>query len=40
MTVDEPKPTRAMWAATLVYSWLALSLAGCLFEVAVTLHPR
>ena len=32
--IDEPK---APWAASLVYSWLALSLAGCLFEVAVAL---
>jgi len=37
--IDEPKPSRAMWAATFVYSWLALSLAGCLFEVAVAI-PR
>ena len=35
LTIDEPKAPRAMWAATLVYSWLALSLAGCLLEVAV-----
>ena len=39
MRLDEPKPPRAMWAATFVYSWLALSLAGCLFEVAVALVP-
>lgn len=37
--IDEPKPPRAIWAATFVYSWLALSLAGCLFEVAVALKP-
>jgi len=35
MKVDEPKPPRAMWAATFVYSWLALSLAGCLSAVVV-----
>ncbi|MHB8588074.1 MAG: M56 family metallopeptidase [Candidatus Dormibacteraceae bacterium] len=39
MGIDEPKPPRAVWAATLVYSWLALSLAGCLFEVVVALRP-
>ncbi len=39
MRIDEPKPPRAMWAATFVYSWLALSLAGCLFEVVVALVP-
>ena len=37
MGIDEPKPPRAVWAATFVYSWLALSLAGCLFEVVVAL---
>jgi len=37
--IDEPKLPRAMWAATFVYSWLALSLAGCLFEVVVALIP-
>jgi len=39
MTIDEPRPPRTMWAATFVYSWLALSLAGCLFEVVVALIP-
>ena len=39
MRIDEPKPPRAMWAATFVYSWLALSLAACLFEVAAALIP-
>ena len=39
MRIDEPKPPRAVWAATFVYSWLALSLAGCLFEVLVALTP-
>jgi Zn-dependent protease with chaperone function len=39
MRIDEPKPPRALWAATVVYSWLALSLAGCLFEVLVALTP-
>ena len=39
MEIDEPKPPRAMLAATFVYSWLALSLAGCLFEVVVALVP-
>ena len=39
MKIDEPKPPRAVWAATFVYSWLALSLAGCLFEVVVALVP-
>ena len=38
MRIDEPKPPRAMWAASFVYSWLALSLAGCLFEVLVALR--
>ena len=37
--IDEPGPPRAMWAATFVYSWLALSLAACLFEVVVALRP-
>ena len=37
MGIDEPKPPRAAWAATFVYSWLALSLAGCLVEVVVAL---
>jgi len=37
MRMDEPKPPRAVWAATLVYSWLALSLVGCLFEVVIAL---
>jgi len=37
MRIDEPKAPRGMWVATFVYSWLALSLAGCLFEVAVAL---
>ncbi len=38
MRIDEPKPPRSMWAATFIYSWLALSLAGCLFEVVVALR--
>ena len=33
MNVEEPKAPLAVWTATVVYSWLALSLAGCLFEV-------
>ncbi len=37
--IDEPRPSRAMWAATFVYSWLALSLAACLLEVMVALRP-
>lgn len=37
ISIDEPKPPPAMWAATFVYSWLALSLAGCLFEVVAAL---
>jgi Zn-dependent protease with chaperone function len=37
LRIDEPKPPRAMWAATFVYSWLAVSLAGCVFEVLVAL---
>jgi Zn-dependent protease with chaperone function len=37
--IEEPKPPRAVWAATFVYSWLALSLAGCAFEVMVALKP-
>ena len=37
--IDEPKPPRAMWAATFVYSWLALSLAACLFGVVLALRP-
>jgi Zn-dependent protease with chaperone function len=39
MRIDEPNPPRAMLAATFVYSWLALSLAACLFEVVVALRP-
>lgn len=39
MRIDEPKPPRAVWAATFVYSWLALSLTGCLLEVLVALTP-
>lgn len=39
MTIDEQAPPRAVWAATFVYTWLALSLAGCLFEVVVALVP-
>ena len=35
--VEEPHPSRALWASTLVYMWLALSLAGCVFEVGVAL---
>ncbi len=38
MGIDEPKAPRAVWAATFVYSWLALSLAGCLFEVVVAIR--
>ena len=34
--IDEPKAPRAVWAATVVYSWLAFSLTGCLFEVIVS----
>jgi len=37
--IDESKAPRAMWAATVVYSWLTLSLSGCLFEVALALRP-
>ncbi len=37
--IDEPEAPRAVWAATLVYSWLALSLAGCLFQVVAALNP-
>ncbi len=33
LRVEEARPSRAMWASTLVYAGLALSLAGCLFEV-------
>jgi len=39
MRIDEPKPPRAVLAATFVYASLALSLAGCLFEVLVALRP-
>ena len=39
MEIDEPKAPRAMLAATFVYSWLALSLAGCLFDVGAALFP-
>jgi len=35
--IDEPKAPRAVWAASFVYSWLAISLAGCLFAVVVAL---
>ena len=35
MNVEEPTAPLAVWTATVVYSWLALSLAGCLFEVVV-----
>jgi len=35
--IDEPKAPRAVWAASFVYSWLALSLAGCLFAVLVAI---
>src|SRR5216684_1878350 len=37
MRIDEPKAPRAVWAASFVYSWLAVSLAGCLFAVLVAL---
>ncbi len=37
MLIDEPKAPRAVWAASFVYSWLAISLAGCLFAVVVAL---
>jgi len=37
MRSDEPKAPRAVWAASFVYSWLAISLAGCLFAVVVSL---
>ena len=40
MEVEESGPPRAVWAATLAYSWLALSLAGCLAEVVVALSSR
>ncbi len=35
--IAESRPPRALWAASLVYTWLTLSLAGCLFEVVVAL---
>ena len=35
--LEESQPPRALWAASLVYTWVALSLAGCLFEVVVAL---
>lgn len=35
--IDEPKAPRAVWAASFVYSWLAISLAGCLFAVMAAL---
>src|SRR5260370_9680689 len=35
--IDEPKAPRAVWAASSVYSWLPISLAGCLFPVLVAL---
>ncbi|TAN33931.1 hypothetical protein EPN29_04670 [bacterium] len=38
MRIDEPGPPRGMWAATFVYSGLALSLAACLFEVVLALR--
>ncbi len=37
MRIDEPKAPRAVWAASFVYTWLAVSLAGCLFAVLVVL---
>lgn len=37
MNVDEPKAPRALWMATLVYSLLALTVAGCLVEVVIAL---
>jgi len=37
MRIDEPKAPRAVWAASFVYSWLAVSLAGCLSAVLVAL---
>ena len=37
ITIEEPKPPPAIWAASLVYSWLAVSLAGCLFAVVFAL---
>lgn len=40
MEVEESGPPRAVWAATLAYSWLALSLAGCLAEVVIALSLR
>ncbi len=39
MRIHEPKAPRAVWAASFVYSWLALSLAGCLSAVVVALLP-
>ena len=38
--VEESGPPRALWAVTVAYSWLALSLAGCVAEVVVALSSR
>lgn len=40
MEVEEGKPPPALWATTVAYSWLTLSLAGCLSEVLVGLTSR
>ena len=37
LQVEEARPPRALWASSFVYTWLALSLAGCVFEVIVAL---
>ena len=35
--VEPSRPPRTVWAVSIAGAWLALSLAGCLFEVAVAL---
>ena len=40
MRVDESGPPRALFAATLAYSLLALSLAGCFAEVVLAVSSR
>jgi len=35
--IEKPRPPRAVWVATLTYGWLAISVAGCLFEALAAL---
>lgn len=35
--IDRPRPPPTVWIATFLYGWLAIAVAGCMFEAAIVL---